>query len=58
MANFQNGSILSYYGILDGRIICEATAAISPEIVQNAEGLVGDGIAYLSAFRTKGYFQN
>ena len=62
MANFQNGSILSYYGILDGKIICEATAAISPEIVQNAEGLVGDGIAYLSAFRTikkyqkKGYF--
>jgi len=56
------GHSLSYYGILDGKIICEATAALHPENIQDSEGLVGDGAAYLSAFRTveeyqgQGYF--
>ncbi len=56
------GYSLPYYGILDGEIICEATAALYPENIQNSEGLVGDGTAYLSAFRTvekyqgQGYF--
>ncbi len=62
MENFQNGYIYPYYDILDGKIICEATAMLNPDIVQNSEGLVGDGAVYLSAFRTiaeyqgKGYF--
>lgn len=62
LKNFQKDIIIPYYGILDGTIICEATAMLSPEIVQNSEGLVGGNVVYLSAFRTieayrsKGYF--
>ena len=60
--NFKNDYIIPYYGILDGNIICEATAMLNSEVVQNSEGLVGNGVVYLSAFRTieeyqgKGYF--
>lgn len=59
---FQQGDIIPYYGMLHGVTICEATAHIHARTVQNAEGLVGNGLAYLSAFRTipacqgKGYF--
>lgn len=62
LENFQRGDSLPYYGILDGTVICEATAMQNPEIVQNAEGLVGNGTVYLCAFRTieeyrgRGYF--
>ena len=62
LENFKKGNSLPYYGILDGNSICEATAALNPEAVQNSEGLVGDKVVYLSAFRTikeyqgKGYF--
>ena len=60
--NFKRGNSIPYYGILNGNIICEATALITPEIVQNSDELVGNNIIYLSAFRTileyqgKGYF--
>lgn len=60
--NYQNGKIITYYGILDGQIICEATAALTSDIVQNSDKLVDDTTAYLTAFRTnkeyegKGYF--
>lgn len=60
--NFKNGDTIPYYGILDGKIICEATAMLNPQSVQNSEGLVGTDVVYLSAFRTvneyrgKGYF--
>lgn len=60
--NFQNGSIIPYYGFLDGTIICEATAMLKPEVVQNSDRLVDDKTVYLSAFRTipeyqgQGYF--
>ena len=53
---------LPYYGILDGEIITEGTASLSPDIVQNGKDLVDDHTAYLTAFRTipeyqgKGYF--
>lgn len=56
------GAQIPYYGILDGEIICEATASLSPDIVQNGKDLVNDNTAYLTAFRTideyqgKGYF--
>ena len=56
------GESLPYYGILDGEIICEATACLRAQNVQNAEGLIDEKTAYLCAFRTvetyrgKGYF--
>ena len=56
------GETLPYYGVLNGEIICEATANLSAKNVQNAEGLVDEKTAYLCAFRTveayrgKGYF--
>lgn len=62
LERFKKGNSIPYYGILDGNIICEATAMLNSEAVQNSEGLVGDKVVYLSAFRTikeyqgKGYF--
>ena len=59
---FEKGLIIPYYGLLNGKIICECTAALDSSIVQNSENLVGDRIAYLTAFRTipeyqgQGYF--
>ena len=59
---FQNGFIIPYYGVLDGKIICECTTAIHSSVVQNAYNLVDEKTAYLTAFRTiseyqgKGYF--
>ena len=59
---FQKGIIIPYYGLLDGKIICECTAVLSPLAVQNSEDLVDDKTAYLTAFRTipgyqgQGYF--
>lgn len=56
------GKTIPYYGILNGEIICEATAAVDSSIVQNADGLVDPETAYLFAFRTvteyqgQGYF--
>lgn len=62
LENFKKGAILSYYGILNGAIICEATAAVRPEAFPNSDRLIGEKTAYLYAFRTveeyqgKGYF--
>ena len=61
---FNNKTIIVYYGILDGKIITEATAVISGEdkYIQNKEGLIDEKTAYLTAFRTNkeyeglGYF--
>ena len=58
----KNGQSIAYYGILNGEIICEATAMFDKNIVQNHEGLIDEKTAYLCAFRTvekykrKGYF--
>ena len=57
LERFKNGEIIPYYGFLNGECICEATAMINPSIVQNSEGLVGEGIVYLSAFRTNKEYQ-
>lgn len=60
--NYKRGYTIPYYGILDGFIICEATAMVEPKVVQNSSGLVDSHTVYLSAFRTvdkfqgKGYF--
>lgn len=62
LIRFNEGKIIPYYGILNGKIITEATVALDPSIVQQAEGLVDDETVYLTAFRTieeyqgKGYF--
>ncbi|MCH5197479.1 MAG: HD domain-containing protein [Oscillospiraceae bacterium] len=58
----KSGKSVPYYGILNGKIICEATAALDRSVVQNADGLADADTAYLFAFRTieefrgKGYF--
>ena len=58
----KHNQCISYYGILNGKIICEATAMLDAGIVQNSNGLVDEKIVYLCAFRTnkkyqgKGYF--
>ena len=60
--NMVENKIIPYYGILDGKIIFEATANIDKDIVQNSDGIIDKNTAYLSAFRTntdyqsKGYF--
>ena len=60
--NYKNGKIIPYYGIINDQIICEATAVLTSDIVQNSNKLVDDTTAYLTAFRTnkeyewKGYF--
>ena len=60
--NVLQGYSIPYYGFCNGQIVCEATAMLHPGAVQNSEGLVGPGTAYLCAFRTvpaqqgKGYF--
>ena len=59
---YKKGYIRPYYGILNGKIICEATACLNKNIVQNSFGLINDKTVYLCAFRTieeyqgKGYF--
>ncbi len=58
----KNGQSIAYYGILNDKIMCEATAMLDKSIVQNSDGLVDDKTVYLCAFRTiekyqgKGYF--
>ena len=63
LADYQvEGKTIPYYGILDGEIICEATAVIDPEPARRSRGLVDEQTAYLEAFRTnepfmgQGYF--
>ena len=53
----QKGKIIPYYGILNGKIISEATANIDSNIVQNSQGLVDNTTVYLSAFRTNKEYQ-
>ena len=62
LQNRRDGKTIPYYGILDGNIICEATAVIHPGAVEHSQGLIDDHTAYLEAFRTnepfrgQGYF--
>ena len=63
---FNEGSMIPYYGILDGNIICEATAYVKPSAfegdIEDSSGLYNETMAYLAAFRTdkqyegQGYF--
>ena len=60
--NIKNNRTINYHGLLNGKVICEATAAINGQLIQNSEGLINEDTAYLLAFRTlpeyrdKGYF--
>lgn len=49
-----------YMGLLNGNIITECTAIVSKNDLdmQNKDSLVGDGRAYLTAFRTNKEFEN
>lgn len=49
-----------YMGLLDGKIITEATAIISSKdkCMENKDDLVDNGKAYLSAFRTNKEYEN
>ena len=55
---YKKEYIIPYYGILDGKIICECTAAINSSVVQNSSDLIDDKTAYLTAFRTVDDYQN
>ena len=48
IAHFRAGTSLPYYGILDGQIICEATAVLRPGFAQPG----GEKAVELCAFRT------
>ena len=48
----KNDQSIVYYGILNGKIICEVTAVLDKKHVQNCDGLVDDKMSYLCAFRT------
>ena len=53
--HFRNGDSIPYYGILDGMIICEATAALHPDFdVANAVELCA--FRTIKEYRGKGYF--
>lgn len=64
--NFDDESTISYLGILNNEIICEATAYIKESAfegdISDFSKLLNDNMAYLAAFRTnkeyegKGYF--
>ena len=49
-----------YMGILNDRIITESTAIISSNDLdmQNKDNLIGDKVAYLTAFRTNKEYEN
>ena len=55
---YNSGKIIPYYGILNGKIICECTAAIDASVIQNSENLIDDKTAYLFAFRTISEYEN
>lgn len=57
LKNYEAGKSIPYYGVLDGDIIVEATAMVDASEVQNADRLVDDDTAYLTAFRTKSDFE-
>ncbi len=57
LLRFERNQLIPYFGFLDDEIICEATVALDPDIVQNPEGLVDDTTVYLFAFRTNKEYQ-
>lgn len=60
ITNNKNNYRIIYYGYLDGIIISEATAIISPldTAILNGEKLISKDMAYLTGFRTDSKHQN
>ena len=66
LRHFDEKSTISYLGLLDGEIICEATAYIRDSAfigdISEPSGLLSERMSYLAAFRTnqeyegQGYF--
>ncbi len=58
----RTGRSVPYVGVLDGRVICEASAALRSGLPRDSEGTKDDRTVELCAFRTvreyrgKGYF--
>lgn len=50
--NIKNGQAVIYYGKLNDKIICQATAMFDEDIIQNSDGLVGTQTVYLCNFST------
>lgn len=54
--NFDNRNTISYLGLLDDKIICEATAYIKPSAfdgdISDCSKLLDINMSYLAAFRT------
>lgn len=57
LERYKKGFIIPYYGLLDGKIICESTAIINSSVIQNSKDLIDEKTAYLSAFRTIDEYQ-
>jgi len=62
LRNFDEGNILPFIGVLDGRIICEMTAYVKEAAfegdISDPSGLLTEDMAYLAAFRTDREFEN
>lgn len=56
LRNYDDKNTISYLGIFNDKIICEATAYIKEEAfigdISDPSGLLSDDMAYLAAFRT------
>lgn len=57
LSRIDKGTCICYYGILNGEIICEATAHLDKRNIDDSEDLIDEHTAYLSAFRTKDIYQ-
>ena len=55
--NIPDGHRITYFGILNGEVISEASAGLKKDTFQNTDGLIDDTTAYLFAFRTKKEYQ-
>lgn len=55
--SFRSGRSIPYYGILDGTVICEATAVLKPDFTE-PEDRAAELCAFrtIKAFRGRGYF--
>ena len=54
----ENGSVITYHGLINNEVICECKAALDKSIFDNYDGILDDNTAYLFAFRTKDEYQN
>ena len=55
IAHYKEGSSIPYYGILDGKIICEATAIVD-QSTENEKTVELNAFRTIKEFRGQGYF--